>query len=163
VIYLTLPELLHIAGRVLNGDPPVRDIGLLEAAVARPQATALGADAYPDTDSKAATLLHSLARNHALIDGSKRLALAAVIAFYGVNGRRLTLTSDSAYDLVSDVATGLLDSVEEIAERLRSGTEPRSRHDLCARSAAEERVRAWVLCELPGCASASALRVVRCR
>jgi len=120
-----LPELLHIAKRVLGSDPPVRDIGLLESAVARPQATAFGADAYSDLDSKAAALLHSLARNHALVDGNKRLALAAVIAFYGVNGRRLTLTNDDAYDLVIDVATGHLDSAEEIARRLQSATEPR--------------------------------------
>ena len=120
-----LPELLHIAGRVLGSDPPVRDVGLLESAVARPQATAFGAGAYPDFDTKAAALLHSLARNHALLDGNKRLALAAVIAFYGVNGCRLTLTNDSAYDLVIAVATGQLDSVEEIATRLRSAIEPR--------------------------------------
>ena len=125
MIYLTLPELLHIAERVLGSDPPVRDAGLLESAVARPQATAFGADAYPDLDGKAAALLHSLARNHALVDGNKRLALAALIAFYGVNGHRLTLTNDDAYDLVIDVATGYLDSVEEIAGRLRSATEPR--------------------------------------
>lgn len=125
MIYLTLPELLHIAERVLGSSPSVRDIGLLEAAAARPQATAFGADAYPDLHSKAAALLHSLARNHALIDGNKRLALAAVIAFYGVNGHRLTLTNDGAYDLVIDVATGRLDSVEEIARLLRSATETR--------------------------------------
>jgi death on curing protein len=125
VIYLTLPELLHIAERVLGSDPPVRDLGLLESAVARPQTTAFGADAYPDLDSKAAALLHSLARNHALVDGNKRLSLAAVIAFYGVNGRRLTLTNDDAYDLVINVATGHLNSVEEIATQLRPATEPR--------------------------------------
>jgi death-on-curing protein len=125
VIYLTLPELLHIAARVLGSDPPIRDVGLLESAVARPQATAFGADAYPDLDSKAAALLQSLARNHALVDGNKRLALAAVIAFYGVNGRRLTLTNDEAYEFVIDVATGRLDSVEKITTRLRNATEPR--------------------------------------
>jgi death-on-curing protein len=125
VIYLTLPELLHVAARVLGTDPPIRDAGLLESALARPQATAFGADAYPDLDSKAAALLHSLARNHALLDGNKRLALAAVIAFYGVNGRRLTLTNNEAYDLVIDVAVGHLDSVEEIATRLRNATETR--------------------------------------
>jgi death on curing protein len=125
VIYLTLPEVLHIAARVLGTDPPIRDVGLLESAVARLHATAFGADAYPDLDSKAAALLHSLARNHALVDGNKRLALASVIAFYGVNGRRLTLTNDEAYDLVIDVATGHLDSVEEITARLRNATEPR--------------------------------------
>lgn len=81
-----------------------RRYGLLEAALARPQATAFGKDAYASLDAEAAALLHSLARNHALIDGDKRLALAAVIAFYSLNGRRLTLTNDQAYDLVMKVA-----------------------------------------------------------
>ena len=72
--------------------------------MARPQATAFGKDAYPDLDAKAAALLHSIARNHALIEGDKRLALAAIIAFYGLNGRRLTLTNGEAYDLVMNVA-----------------------------------------------------------
>jgi death on curing protein len=125
VIYLTLSELLHIAARVLGSDPPIRDAGLLESAVARPQARAFGTDAYPDLDSKAAALPHSLARNHALVDGNKRLALSAVIAFYGVNGRRLTFTNDETYDLIIDVATGRLDSVEEITRRLGTATEPR--------------------------------------
>jgi death-on-curing protein len=118
VIYLTAAELVHIAHRALGGEPKVRDHGLLEAAAARPQAGAFGADAYPDLDSKAAALLHSLARNHALVDGNKWLALAAVIAFYGVNGRRLTLTNDDAYQLVIDVATGQLDLVDDIAARV---------------------------------------------
>jgi death on curing protein len=126
VIYLTLPELLHIAERALGAEPQVRDYGLLDSAAARPQATAFGGDAYPDLDAKAAALLHSLARNHALVDGNKRLALAAVIAFYGVNGRRLTLTNDEAYDLVIEVAAGQLDSVDGIAARLRTATESRS-------------------------------------
>ena len=126
MIYLTLPELLHIAERALGREPPVRDIGLLEAAVARPQATVFGADAYPDLHTKAAALLHSLARNHALADGNKRLSLAALIAFYGVNGRRLTLTNDGAYDLVIAVAAGQLDSVEAIAAGLAGATAPRA-------------------------------------
>jgi death-on-curing protein len=126
VIYPTLPELLHIAGRVLGPDYGVRDYGLLEAALARPQATAFGKDAYPDLDTKAAALLHSVARNHALVDGNKRLALAAVIAFYGLNGRRLTLTNDEAYDLVISVAAGQLDTVDGIAAILRPATRPRA-------------------------------------
>ena len=126
MIYLTLPELLHVAERALGGEPKVRDHGLLESAAARPQATAFGADAYPDLHTKAAALLHSLARNHALLDGNKRLALAAVIAFYGINGRRLTLTNDAAYGLVMAVAAGQLDSVDDIAATLSAATEARS-------------------------------------
>src|SRR5262249_59775396 len=104
VIYLTLPELLHIAERALGGEPPVRDYGLLEASLARPRATAFGSDAYPGLDAKAAALLHSLARNHALIDGNKRLPLPAPIASYGVNGRRPTLTNREAYRIINDLA-----------------------------------------------------------
>jgi death-on-curing protein len=125
VIFLTLPELLRVAVRALGGEPVVRDYGLLESALARPRATAFGADAYPDLDAKAAALLHSLARNHALVDGNKRLALAATIAFYGINGRRLILTNDEAYDLIMGVAAGKLDAVDEIAANLATATEPR--------------------------------------
>lgn len=124
MIFLALPELLRIAERTL-GDYAVRDYGLLEAALARPRATAFGKDAYPGLDAKAAALLHSIARNHALIDGNKRLALAALIAFYGLNGRRLTLNNDGAYELVMSVAAGQLDTVDEIAAALRPATRPR--------------------------------------
>ena len=54
-----------------------------------------------------------------------RLALAATIAFYGVNGRRLTLTNGEAYQLIIDVAAGKLDSVHDIAAILAAATEPR--------------------------------------
>jgi len=124
VIYLTLPELMHVAVRTLGSEPAVRDYGLLESALARPRATAFGSDAYPSLDAKAAALLHSLARNHALIDGNKRLALAATIAFYGINGRRLTLTNDEAYELIMEVAAGKLDSVDDIAAVLATATRP---------------------------------------
>jgi death on curing protein len=123
VIYLTSAELLYVARRAIGTDPDVRDYGLLESAAARPQATAFGDEAYQGLDAKAAALLHSLARNHALIDGNKRLALAAVIAFSGVNGRRLILTNDQAYQLVMAVAAGQLDSVEEIAAKLSTATQ----------------------------------------
>ncbi len=126
MIFLTLPELLHVATRALCSEPAVRDFGLLEAALARPQATVFGQDAYQGLDAKAAALLHSLARNHALVDGNKRLALAATIAFYGLNGRRLTLTNNEAYELIMDVATGKLDSVADIAAILATANEPRS-------------------------------------
>jgi death on curing protein len=122
VIYLTLPELVYIAERATGGKVAIRDVGLLEAAAARPQATAFGSEAYPDLHAKAAALVHSLARNHALVDGNKRLALGALIAFYGINGRRLTLTNDAAYELIMQVAVGELDSVGEIAAILKKST-----------------------------------------
>jgi death on curing protein len=125
VIYLDLDSLLHIAARTLGGDPVVRDYGLLESALARPRASAFGEEAYLDMCAKAAALLHSLARNHALVDGNKRLALAATIAFLGINGHRMTLTNDEAYDCVIAVSTGALDDVPAIADVLRKGTAPR--------------------------------------
>jgi death-on-curing protein len=123
VIHLDVDDLLHIARRAI-GDVQLRDAGLLESAAARPRSTVFGDEAYPSIHDKAAALLHSLAPNHPLIDGNKRLALAATIAFYGLNGFRLTLSNDEAYDLVMAVAAGHLDDVEPIADRLRSGTAP---------------------------------------
>ncbi len=123
MIYLDLDDLLHVARRTL-GDVEVRDIGLLESAAARPRSTAFGDDAYPSLHDKAAALLHSVARNHPLIDGNKRLSLAATIVFYGLNGMRLTLSNDEAYELVMAIASGQLDDIEPIAERLRANTAP---------------------------------------
>jgi len=125
VIFLNLEELLHVAERTLGSEPEIRDVGLLESALARPRASAFGEPAYPSIHQKAAALLHSLARNHALVDGNKRLALAATIALYGMNGTRLTLTNDQAYELVIDVASGTLDDVPRIAAVLEASTAPR--------------------------------------
>ena len=126
MIFLELEELLRVAQRALGIAPVVRDHGLLESALGRPQATVFGEDAYPGIHEKAAALLHSLTRNRALVDANKRLALAAAIAFYGMNGSRLTLTNDEAHRLVMDVATGELDDVPAIAAVLARATAPRT-------------------------------------
>ncbi|MEX5718567.1 type II toxin-antitoxin system death-on-curing family toxin [Geodermatophilus maliterrae] len=123
MIHLDLEDLLHVARRTL-GAFEVRDIGLLESAAARPQATAFGEDAYPSIQDKAAALLHSVARNHPLVDGNERLSLAATIAFHGLNGVQLTLSNDEAYELVMAIASGQLDDVASIAGLLRDGTAP---------------------------------------
>jgi death on curing protein len=120
MIFLKLEDLLQIAERTLGVPAVVRDVGLLESALARPQASVFGEDAYPTLHEKAAALLHSVARNHALVDGNKRLALAAILAFFRYNGARLVLAEGEAYDLVMAVATGELDDVAEIAARLRT-------------------------------------------
>jgi death-on-curing protein len=126
VIYLDVEDLLHVAARTLPV-VQVRDLGLLEAAAARAQASAYGRDAYPTVHAKAAAVLHSLARNHPLVDGNKRLALAATLAFYGLNGLRLTITNDEAYELVIAVAVGELDDVDVIAQRLAGSIRRRRR------------------------------------
>lgn len=79
MIYLRYSDLLRIAERVLSERPVVRDAGLLEAALARPQTTVFGVDTYPSLVERAAALTHSIARNHALVDGNKRLALASLM------------------------------------------------------------------------------------
>lgn len=123
MIHLDLDDQLYVAGRTL-GEFEIRDIGLVESALGRPRSTAFGEEIHPTVHGKAAALLHSLARNHGLVDGNKRLALAGTIAFLGLNGLRLTLSNDEAYDLVMAVAAGELDDVGSIAAGLESGTAP---------------------------------------
>ena len=116
--YLSLEDLLRIADAAVDGDVIVRDIGLLESALGRPRATVFGADAYPSLHLKAAAMLHSLARNHALVDGNKRLAWAATAVFLGINGHRVVTGQDEVVDLVLAVAAGVLDDLEKIAAQL---------------------------------------------
>ena len=113
VEYLTVADLLEIAVGVV-GDVAVRDRGLLASAAGRPQSTVFGEDAYATFAAKAAALMHSLARNHALLDGNKRLAWAATRVFCLLNGRDLDFTVDEAETLVVAVARGDLD-VADIA------------------------------------------------
>ena len=107
--YLSVDDLLEIAAGVL-GEFDVRDQGLLASAAARPQTSAFGDDAYPTFAGKAAALMHSIARNHALVDGNKRLAWAATRTFCLLNGRDLAFTVDDAEELVQSVARGELDA-----------------------------------------------------
>ena len=115
--YLSVEDLLEIAAGVLD-DVALRDAGLLAAAVGRPRVTVFGADAYPTFDDKAAALLHSLVRNHSLVDGNKRLAWAATRVFCLLNGRDLTYSVDEAETLMLAAAAGELD-VPELATWIR--------------------------------------------
>jgi death on curing protein len=118
--YLSAEQALRIARAAVGGPIKVRDVGLLEAAVHRPWASVLGQDAYPDLLTKAAALLHSLASNHALVDGNKRLAWLATYVFLAKNGIVLDPDDVAAYDFVIAVADGSLDDVGEIAAMLAS-------------------------------------------
>jgi death-on-curing protein len=98
VTYLSVAQVLFIHARLLaetGGSPGVRDLGLLAAAVARPQATFDGQDLYPDLYSKAAALMDSLIRNHPFVDGNKRVAITAAGLFLALNGRRLTASNEN--------------------------------------------------------------------
>ena len=114
--YLRLADLLEIAEGVI-GDVAVRDQGLLASAAGRPQTIVIGEDAYPTFAAKAAALMHSVARNHALVDGNKRLAWAATRVVCLMNGRDLDFVVDEAEALVLGVARGELE-VGDIAKTI---------------------------------------------
>lgn len=102
--YLSLEDMLALIDDL--GVGPIRDVGLLESAAHRPQATVFGVDAYPEIDTKAAALLELLVRNHPLADGNKRIGWLATVVFYGLNDVTLEAPDDDAYDLVIAIASG---------------------------------------------------------
>ncbi|AXV05907.1 Death on curing protein, Doc toxin [Euzebya pacifica] len=126
VVHLTLDDFLHMVRRL--GIGPVRDLGLIDAAVARPRSTAYGTDAYPTLGLKAAALLELLVGNHALVDGNKRIAWLATVVSLDLNGVMVTLDDDAAFDLVMDAAQRRL-PLEAIANRLVPDVEPDTRQD----------------------------------
>lgn len=121
--YLTVDDVLRVAAAVLGEQPLVRDWGLLASAVARPQASAFGQDAYPDIHTKAAALFQSLACNHSLVDGNKRTGLNSTVTFLDINGWTLLvpLDDDKVESVALDVAESRID-VAEIAAALRGFT-----------------------------------------
>jgi death-on-curing protein len=119
VEYLELEDVVALAAILFGDPPPIRDIGLLGSAVARPRTSAFGEDAYPDILTKAAALLQSIVNNHALIDGNKRLGWLSTAVFLEVNGMRaLRISNDDVYDFVIWVAA-TSPAIEEIVARLR--------------------------------------------
>ncbi|MFQ6398647.1 type II toxin-antitoxin system death-on-curing family toxin [Nocardia sp. KC 131] len=104
--YLTLEELLAIAAAVNGGHPAVRDAGLLAASAERPRTTVFGHEAYPRLINKAAALLHSIARNHALIDGNKRTAFLAAAIMLRINGEHVKPFPDAQEKAMNEIAQG---------------------------------------------------------
>jgi death-on-curing protein len=122
--FLDLDDLVELARRLLGDPPPIRDIGLLGSAAARPQTTAFGEDAYPDLVTKAAALLQSIVNNHALVDGNKRLGWLATAVFLELNGIKASRASnDDVYDLVVWIAASNPD-LDDITTRLRRVIQP---------------------------------------
>ena len=121
--YLDLDDLIELTILLLGEPPPIRDIGLLHSAAVRPQTTAFGEDAYPDLWTKSAALLQSILKNHALIDGNKRLGWLATAVFLELNGQTPSkLSNEVVYDLVVTVAAGEL-AVDDIASLLHTAVE----------------------------------------
>lgn len=122
--YLDIEDFLDLARAATGDEVGVRDYGLIESALARPQASVFGHDAYPDIHLKAAALFQSLARNHALIDGNKRSAWVACLTFLGINSHWVSASDDEHFDFVLDVATGKTAELDEIADQLRAWDAP---------------------------------------
>jgi death-on-curing protein len=109
VEYLTLEEVLLLHARLIQrtgGSGGVRDMGLLDSALARPRATFGGEDLYPSLWHKAAALMHSLIKNHPFVDGNKRTALTATGLFLEVNGYTLTASNEQVLDFAKRAAVG---------------------------------------------------------
>ena len=120
-LYLTLEETLVLAAAGTGAPAQIRDLGLIESALARPQTTIFGQDVYPTLEQKAAALLLSLVGNGGLIAGNERLAFMCTSVFLALNGQPLALADvDEAYDLVVAVATGQLADIDATAAALRS-------------------------------------------
>ena len=124
VEYLDLDDLIYLAVQIPGDPPPIRDVGLLGSAAARPQTSVMGADAYPDLWQKAAALLQSLVENHPLVDGNKRLGWLATAVFLEINEVDVTvIPNDEVYDLVMSVASGqseigdLASGLEELVKK----------------------------------------------
>ncbi|MFI6704096.1 type II toxin-antitoxin system death-on-curing family toxin [Streptomyces sp. NPDC050509] len=120
--YLTVQEVLDLAELACGGQRvAVRDLGLLTSAAHRPQSQMFGIEAYTDSFEKAGALLQSLAVNHPLVDGSKRMAWMSTVVFLDFNGTdMLGIDQDEAYKLVIEVSMGTLDDAPEIGRRLRA-------------------------------------------
>lgn len=117
--YLDLDDLIDLARALLGDPPPIRDVGLLGSAAARPQTTAFGRDAYPDVLAKAAALLQSIVNNHALVDGNKRLGWLATAVFLELNNVKASrAANDDVYALVMWIAATNPD-LDDITTKLR--------------------------------------------
>ena len=120
VEFLDLDDVLDLARRLLGDPPPVRDVGLLGSAVARPRTTVGGSDAYPTVWTKAAALLQSLVTNHPLVDGNKRLGWLSTAVFLELNDASVAgATNDEVYDLVMRVASSST-TVDDLADALEA-------------------------------------------
>jgi len=124
--YLTPKQVLFIHSRLVTetgGSHGVHDLGLLESAVARPQATFDGRELYPDLFTQAAALMDSLINNHPFVDGNKRTGITAAGLFLRINGWKLTATPEELESCTLRVATGGLE-VADLAGWLRDNSLP---------------------------------------
>jgi death on curing protein len=121
VRYLSLDQVIAIHDSMIDeygGSFGIRDLGLLESALARPQASFAGEDLYPSILDKAAALFHSLIFNHVFVDGNKRTTVTATARFLYINGLRLNASDKELVSFPLKVENKHL-SIEEIAKWLQ--------------------------------------------
>ena len=126
--FLTLDEVLVLHRMLIarsGGSDGLRDPKVLDSAVAQPRMTFGGEDLYPTLIEKAAALGFSLVKNHAFIDGNKRIGHAAMETFLALNGFEIAASVDEQERVILDLAAGLL-TREVFTEWLRSRVAPRS-------------------------------------
>ena len=119
--FLSLTEVLELHHMVLaqtGGSPGIRDLGMLQSALAQPQMTFAGAELYPTLEEKGAALCFSLVSNHPFVDGNKRVGHAAMETFLVLNGWELQVTVDLAEQIMLSLASGNL-SREKLVEWIR--------------------------------------------
>lgn len=97
----------------------VKDAGLLDSALARPQTSVFGEDAYPTLEVKAAAMTHSVIKNQPMVDGNKRTSWFLLNAFLYINGYLLEMSTEEGLEFTLGVATDQL-SLEQAAEKIRS-------------------------------------------
>ena len=122
--YLTLDDVIAIHDNMVSlygGSHGIRDLGLVDSAVARPQATFGGEDLYPGIYKKAAALFHSLIFNHAFVDGNKRTSITSTARFLSMNGYELNASDKEFVSFPLRVENKHL-SFEEIASWLKNHT-----------------------------------------
>lgn len=119
VYYATLADVVVLARKI---GAPIRDLGLIESALARPQTSVFGDDAYPDLFTKGAALLQSIVGNHTFVDGNKRMGWVVAVTFLAVNGAvtSIDVDQDKAYQLIISVADGSQCDVSATATELRA-------------------------------------------
>ncbi|WP_248963915.1 type II toxin-antitoxin system death-on-curing family toxin [Sphaerisporangium perillae] len=116
--YLTVEQVMDLAESTLGAPPALRDVGLLDSALHRPQASMFGHEAYGHVLIKAAALLHSLTIHRPFTRGDKQVAWVCTVVFLAYNGIEIDTDDDSVVDLVSAVASGEFAEVDEIAQVL---------------------------------------------
>jgi death on curing protein len=129
VTFLTLDDVLALHADLITrygGSPLVRDVGLLESAVAMPAATFGGERLHASLEEQAGAYLFHLVKNHPFVDGNKRIGLMAMLVFLGLNGRRLEAPDDDLTDVVLGVAEGRITKAE-VAVFVRRHSHSRNR------------------------------------